>query len=403
MTLGKYVGPGTLVAAAFIGPGTVTVCTLAGAEHGYALLWALAFSVAATIVLQEMAARLGWVTQDGLGSAIRTSFPRGWRRIVFFALVLAAVVLGNAAYEAGNIGGAVLGVEAVLGPLRFWPVVLGTVTFLFLYAGRYRLMERLLLALVIVMSLCFLSTAVILRPDLRALVAGFVPTIPNATSILTVVGIVGTTVVPYNLFLHASTVREKWGPDSALAEVRHEGTIAILLGGIVSTAIVIVAATAFWNTGVRIESAADMARQLEPLLGTWARTAMATGLLAAGLSSAVTAPLAAALTARELFAWPRDLEERRFRAVWMIVLASGVVFASIGITPVAVIRFAQAANGVLLPVVAVFLLLVLNRKEVMGPHRNRLRHNLAGWLVVAASVLLATRALWRVFAGSGSG
>lgn len=397
MALGKFFGPGTLVAAAFIGPGTVTVCTLAGAEHGYSLLWALAFSVLATVVLQEMAARIGWATQDGLGSALRRAFTGGWRRVVFFALVLAAVVVGNAAYQAGNIGGAVLGVEAVVAPSAWWSLVLGAVAFALLFIGRYRILQGILLALVLFMSVSFLATAVMLRPDLGAIAAGLLPRRIDSASLLTVVGLIGTTVVPYNLFLHAASVREKWGPDSELGDVRRETAFAILVGGLISLAIVIVAAAAFWQTGVRIESAADMATQLEPLLGRWARTLMGLGLFAAGISSAVTAPLAAALAARELFAWSRDLRDLRFRLVWMGVLAAGVVFASLGITPVVLIRFAQAANGVLLPVIAVFLLTVVNRTSVMGEHPNRGWQNLIGLLIVGVTALLAGRAMIQVF------
>lgn len=396
MNLRKYFGPGTLVAAAFIGPGTVTVCTLAGAEHGFTLLWALAFSVAATLVLQEMAARLGWATQAGLGAAVRRAFPRGWRRLIFVGLILAAIVVGNAAYEAGNIGGAVLGIEAVVGGFRWWPLLLGAIAFAFLASGRYRFVERLLVGLVLFMSLCFVVTAAVLRPDPSAMLRGLIPGPVDAASILTVVALVGTTVVPYNLFLHSSSVPQKWGPGSLLADVRREGAVAILLGGLISMAIVVVAATAFEGSGTTIASAADMARQLEPLLGSWARGAMGLGLFAAGISSAITAPLAAALATRELFAWPPELRDRRFRAVWMGVLGCGVAFASIGVTPVALIRFAQAANGVLLPMVAVFLLLVLNRTEILGQYRNRPVHNLAGWVVVALTVVLAARALYAV-------
>lgn len=399
MTLGKYFGPGTLVTAAFIGPGTVTVCTLAGAEHGYALLWALAFSVLATLVLQEMSARLGWATQDGLGSAIRETFTHGWRKLTFFALILGAIVVGNAAYQAGNIGGAVLGIEAVLGGFRWWPLVLGGLAFAVLYAGRYRLLLQLLVGLVLFMSISFVLTAAMLRPDPIAIFAGLLPGGLDSASIMTVIGLVGTTVVPYNLFLHAASVPEKWGPDSALGDVRRESAVAILLGGLISISIVVVAAAAFWQTGSTIHTAADMAVQLEPLLGSWSRTLMGLGLFAAGISSAITAPLAAALAARELFDWPRGLREGGFRAVWIGVLVTGVGFASVGITPVALIRFAQAANGVLLPLVAVFLLAVVNREGLMGRHRNRPSQNALGWLVVAVTVVLAARALMKVFLG----
>ena len=107
----KYFGPGTLIAAAFIGPGTLTTCTMAGVESGYSLIWVMVFAVIATIILQEMAARLGFITQQGLGEAIRKSFSKGLSRYLAFFIITGAIVVGNAAYEAGNISGGVLGIE----------------------------------------------------------------------------------------------------------------------------------------------------------------------------------------------------------------------------------------------------------------------------------------------------
>ncbi len=396
---GRYFGPGTLVAAAFVGPGTVTVCTLAGAHHGYSLLWALLFSILATLVLQEMAARLGWVTQEGLGSAIRRTFTSGWRRLLFFALVLGAIVVGNAAYQAGNIGGAVLGIEAVVGALRAWPVVIGVLAFLILYAGRYHLLERLLTALVLFMSLSFLATAVMLRPSLTAIAAGLIPQPMDPTATVTALALIGTTVVPYNLFLHSASVREKWGPGSSLGDVRIEGAVAIALGGLISMAIVVVSAASLQSSTEEISTAANIASQLEPLLGSWATVLMGMGLFAAGISSAITAPLAAALAARELFDWPRDLQHPGFRLVWGGVLASGMLFASLGVTPIALIRFAQAANGVLLPITATFLLVVVSRRYPMGEYRNRGWQTVVGCVVIGVTLLLSVRVLWSLFGG----
>ena len=105
------IGPAALVTAAFIGPGTITTCTLAGASYGYALLWALLFSVIATIVLQEMAARLGIVARKGLGEALNAHFHSGVGRVIAVLLILSAISIGNAAYETGNILGGALGLE----------------------------------------------------------------------------------------------------------------------------------------------------------------------------------------------------------------------------------------------------------------------------------------------------
>lgn len=395
----KYFGPSTLVAAAFIGPGTVTVCTLAGARTGYTLLWALLFSVLATIFLQEMTARLGLITRFGLGEALRQELKNPVAHLFSAILVLSAIVVGNAAYEAGNISGAVLGLEEIFGqsPLSLWPLLIGGGAFLLLLTGSYRLMERLLIALVLLMSFIFLLTALLLRPSLTDILSGlFLPSAGEADWLL-VVGLIGTTVVPYNLFLHASSVQEKWKKESELPALRWENAISIGLGGLISMGIVVTSAAALHGRGSGVENAADMALQLEPLLGSWARYVLAAGLFAAGLTSAITAPLAAAYAARGILGWRAGWTDLRFRAVWMFILLVGTLFAALGYRPVVVIQFGQFANGLLLPIVAGFLLYIMNRKALLGKYINRPWQNAIGLAVVALTVLLGAKSLWAIF------
>ncbi len=389
----RQAGPGAVVAAAFIGPGTVTTATLAGAHYGYTLLWALLFSTIATIVLQEMAARLGLVTGAGLGEAIRRRFE-GAARWLAVPLIIGAIAFGNAAYETGNLMGAALGMDAVAGvATRAWALCAAVVAFALLWLGSYRAVERALIAMVVVMSAVFLITAIVIAPPLLPMLRGaLVPHLPEGPrALLVAVGLIGTTVVPYNLFLHASAVSEKWDGPEALPAARADLAVAIGLGGLVSMAIVATSAVAA-SSGV--ESAADMAVQLEPVLGTWARAFFAAGLLAAGLTSAITAPLAAAYATAGALGWPRDLSDRRLRAVWMLVLASGAFFAASGIRPISAILFAQVANGVLLPAVAAFLLVAANDRDAMGRWRNGLALNLLGGLVVLVTLVLGLRAVW---------
>ncbi len=197
------------MAAAFIGPGTVTTASVAGARFGHALLWAIVFSIVATIVLQEMSARLGLVSRQGLGEALRSTFPNRLVRGLSILLVLAAIAFGNAAFQAGNITGAAIGLEALtnVSP-KVWALVVGVAAFALLASGAYKWIERVLMALVGLMSVVFLTTALIVRPDLGAVLSGmFVPRIP-AGSLLTILALIGKPVVPVNLFLHASGVRE---------------------------------------------------------------------------------------------------------------------------------------------------------------------------------------------------
>ncbi len=392
----KKVGPGVLIAAAFIGPGTITACTLAGVEFGYALLWAMALSITATIILQEMSARLGIITQNGLAEVIRSEIRSPFLRNLIIGIILMAIVVGNAAYEGGNIGGGTLGLEAIFGPkgMDYYPFIIGMFAFILLYLGNYRTLEKVFVSLVIVMSLSFLITALITKPDFKAILGGiFIPTLPQE-SILTVVALVGTTVVPYNLFLHASLVSEKWKTKGDLKWARWDTFFSLVLGGLVSMAIIIAAAAIPEKS---ISGVLDLAKGLEPLYGNAARYCMGVGLFAAGVTSAITAPLAAAYVADSCFGWRAGLKDYRFRSVWIIILILGVLFMSFGIKPIEIIKFAQVANGVLLPFTAVFLLWAVNRPAIMGRHRNKILQNVVGVVIIVLAVLLGAKSILKVF------
>lgn len=398
----KNLGPGILVSAVFIGPGTVTVCTLAGVEFGYGLLWALLLSILSCLVLQEMAARLGIIAQKGLSEVLREEIKHPVFKILALVLIFSAIVIGNAAYEAGNITGAVLGAEALFGvqklqlgdfSLNLWSLLIGAIAFALLYSGNYKRLEKIFIGLVLLMSFSFVLTAILTQPNLTALLKGFVPSINSTKGLLGVMAIVGTTVVPYNLFLHASLVSEKWKSPSSLPIVRKELLVSILLGGIVSMAILVSAASAGFSN---IDSAASMAVSLEPLFGSYATWFMSLGLMAAGITSSITAPLAAAYVVKGCFGWNGGLQSAKFKMIWALVLLMGVFFSSLKINPIEIIRFAQVANGILLPVIAIFLFWVANKASVLGGNRNSKWQNLLGVIVIAIAVFLGFKAILSV-------
>lgn len=404
--LAKYFGPSTLVAAAFIGPGTITVCTLAGVRSGYMLLWALLFSVIATIVLQEMTGRLGIITQKGFGEAIRENLGNPFLKIIGILMVLSAIVIGNIAYEGGNISGAVLGWEEFFIGLdvtvnnvtiRLTSFIIGAIAFWLLFSGNFKRIVNVMTALVGVMSIVFVTTAVVIQPDITAILKGlFIPQ-ASADEFLTVIALIGTTVVPYNLFLHASTVQERYKHFSQLSDMRIENAVGIILGGLISMCVVITSAAASDGSLAEVNSAADMAQQLEPLLGTWAKSFMGIGLFAAGITSAVTAPLAAAYTAKGVLGWSGNLKDPKFRFVWIVVLVAGVLFSALSLSPVKLIEFAQVANGITLPVIAVFLLYIMNKPMLLGTNRNSTHHNIFGVAVILVTLLVGFRSLNSVF------
>ena len=399
----KNIGPGTLVAAAFIGPGTVTLCTLAGVNFGLALLWAMVLSIIATIVLQEMAARLGIISQKGLSEVIRGEIKNPLVRKMTIILILSAIVIGNAAYEAGNISGGILGLETIVPnnkidiggySLNILSVVIGIIAFILLYIGNYKFLERALIGLVLLMSFSFLITAIITKPDMLAVLKGsFVPSFPDK-SLLIIVGLIGTTVVPYNLFLHASLVKERWRSSDDLGKARNDTFISIILGGIVSMAI-IVSASAIQAT--EVSNASDLAKGLAPLYGDFSKYFLAMGLFAAGITSAITAPLAAAYVATGCLGWQGNLRSKRFRAVWIIILVLGVFFSSLGIKPIEIIKFAQVANGILLPVIAGFLIWIMNKESILGRFKNTTFQNSLGVIILVITVFLGLKSIFKVF------
>ena len=398
----KNIGPGPLVAAAFIGPGTVTVCTLAGVKFGYSLLWAMGLSILATIVLQEMAARVGVVTQKGLAEIIKQEINTPVFKVITVILVLSAIVIGNAAYEAGNISGGVLGLETLIGDfsleigttqIKLLPLVIGILAFTLLYLGNYKMLERALIGMVILMSMAFLITAVMTKPSFNNLLTGLFKFQSPEGSLLTIIGLLGTTVVPYNLFLHAALVKEKWHKSSDLALARKDTLIAIVLGGLVSMCIIVSAAAIQGN---EITSAADLAKAVEPLFGSFAKYFIAIGLFAAGITSTITAPLAAAYVATGCLNWSSNMKSFKFRLVWLIVLSLGVIFASLGFKSIEVIQFAQIANGLLLPVIAGLLIWIVNKQAILGDYKNNWKQNLMALIIFAVVTFLGLRTVLKV-------
>ena len=375
----------SILAAAFIGPGTVTTAATAGVRFGPALLWALVFSTAACFVLQEASARLRVVSGRSLGAAIRQQYPSGVSGALALALVLGAVVLGCAAYEAGNILGGVAGASLVLPlPPKLLTVLSVLLAAFLLWFNSPRRVAMGLGLLVATMGVAFLWTAIRLRPDPGALLRGaLVPSLPEGSALLAL-GLVGTTVVPYNLFLGSGIAGGQ-----EVRELRFGLAVAIGLGGLISMGVLVVGMAAPGEFGFD-----RIAGVLADRVGGWAGPVFAFGLLAAGLSSAVTAPLAAAVTARTLLAggsrhWSDD--SWRYRSVWGGVLLVGLAFGLSGVRPVPVILLAQALNGVVLPLAAIYLLLAVNDRELMGEKGlNRGLSNVFMTAVTGVALVLGT-------------
>ena len=395
----KNIGPGVLVAAAFIGPGTVTACTLAGANYGYTLLWALVFATLATIILQEMSARLGTITQKGLGETLIDELQTSIFKWPLIGLLLAELYAGNAAYEAGNLAGGGLGLEAIFGSSKFASkssiLAMAILGVFVLIRGSYKDIEKILVFLVILMSIAFVCTFLVVQPSLLGMLEGITrPTIPDQ-GLLTVIALIGTTVVPYNLFLHASAAKARWSGAENLSAARSDTTVSIGLGGLVAILIVSTASASMFANSLSVQSAADMAVQFEPLFGSLSKYLLGIGLFAAGLSSAITAPLATSFAVSELMRLEGGEKSKGFKAISVSILVIGAGLALLGIKPIKLILLAQFANGLLLPIVACFLLFAMNRKNILGEYANGPVANILGVSVVLLTTALGARLIFK--------
>jgi manganese transport protein len=391
----KNMGPGILVAAAFIGPGTVTACTVAGASFGYALLWALVFATVSTMILQEMAARLGTISQEGLGEVLAKQFKDSKLKIPMFVLITVAIFVGNAAYEGGNLTGAALGVQAIFGNseniFSLFIIGLAAVSMLVLYKGNYKQIEKVLIILVCLMGSAFILTFFVVQPSLLNMLKGaFIPSMPEG-SLLTVLALIGTTIVPYNLFLHASAAKQKYVGEADLKAAQFDTVLSIGIGGLVAIFIVSTSAASLFAAGLEVKNAADMAVQLKPLFGDFSQWLIGIGLISAGLSSAITAPLATGYAISGLLNVSEKQRTILTKRIALLVAVVGTLFALTGINPIEMILMAQFANGLLLPIIACFLLYVMNNKAILGRHTNGVISNALGGAVVLFTLLLGGR------------
>jgi manganese transport protein len=365
----------SIISAAFIGPGTVTTAVSAGSSFKLDLLWAVTFATVACIVLQEVAARITIATGMNVGQALTVKFGRRNGKFLKW-LIGGSVIAGCAAYEAGNILGAVSGLNLLTGISgTILTTVVTVVSFVFLWRGSPGWISNLMMLLVVIMGISFFLVA--LRQELSAadvISASIRPVIP-ANGELLLLGLVGTTVVPYNIFLGSGISKGQTVP-----MMRVGLAISILIGGLI-TAFILIAGTAITD----FSSFTNLYNDFKVKVGKGAAISLALGLFAAGFSSAITAPYASAVIARTVF---EAKEEKNIRAVWMAVLLTGFFIGLSGVRPIPVILAVQAINGLILPLLVVFLILVINDiKLIPAAFRHGHLYNVL-LLVVLGSVTL---------------
>jgi len=362
----------SVISAAFIGPGTVTTAVTAGSQFQIQLLWAVVFATIACIVLQEASARIVIASGLNFGQALESKFGNKTGYWIKW-IVAGPVLLGCAAYEAGNLLGAVSGSLILFkGDGRIYTTLITVFTGLILWHGGSRWISTIMTVLVGMMGIAFLLLA--LQGDFvfsELIKSSVIPVIPEGSAWLTL-ALVGTTIVPYNIFIGSAISK-----GHTISLMRAGLIISVLVGGLVTSWIMLAGAQIGSFT-----SFTELAALFQSKIGVAGSTALGLGLFAAGFSSSITSPYAASLIASTVFG-----AENKYvvRFAWMSVLLTGFAFGISGIKPIPVILAVQALNGLILPLLTYFLILIVNDSRVVS---TQYRHS--AWYDMVLLAILGT-------------
>jgi manganese transport protein len=366
----------SVISAAFIGPGTITTAVTAGSQYQIQLLWAVLFATVACIFLQEVSARITIASGLNFGQILSRRYGEGkglWIKWV----VAIPVLLGCAAYEAGNILGAVSGFSLLVpGDGRGYTFIIVLLAGIILWMGGSRTISILMTILVGLMGVAFLLLALQTEFSFSQLVySSVVPKIPEGAEFLAL-ALVGTTIVPYNIFIGSAISKGNTVPLMRLGL-----SISVIIGGLITAWIMIAG-----SMTREFSSFGELAISLESKMGTLGSWALGIGLFAAGFSSAITSPYAASLIASTVLGTEN---KKTIRAVWIIVLLTGFIFGVSGVKPIPVILAVQALNGFVLPLLTYFLILLVNESTVIPREfRHSIWHDLILIGIFGATLLI---------------
>jgi NRAMP (natural resistance-associated macrophage protein)-like metal ion transporter len=395
-------GPGFITANVDNDPGGILTYSQAGAKFGYALLWTLVPTTIALIVVQEMAARMGAVTGKGLHDLIREEF--GIRATFFVSFVFGLADLGNIVAEFAGLASGML----LFGFSKYIVVPIGAFLVWFVVVrNSYKPVERILI-LGSMIFFVYPVSAFLAHPNWRAAIhATIVPQVIKSSDYLVmVVGLIGTTITPWMQFYLQASVVEKGIGKKQYALSRWDVISGCIITDVIAFFIVLACAATLYVSGYRnISDAADAAAALRPLAGDFAYILFAVGLVNASLLSAAILPLATAYNICEGLGAESGVNKRFSEApifywlyTFLIVGGAGVVMIP-HLPLLKFILFSQVANGVLLPFLLVFMLLLVNRKELMGEYRNSRFANVIAWGTSIVIMILTIAMVWTTATG----
>lgn len=370
-------GPGIITAALVFGPGSLTITSRLGALYGYQLLWVIVISTFFMIVFTGMSARIGMVTNQSLLSTIKMKWGKPASIITGLG-----VFLVTSSFQAGNsIGAGLAFAELFQTSTLIWIIIftLGGICLLF-FKSFYKILEKVMFFLVGLMLISFITTLIIVKPSFLNIFQGLLPEIPDGSLIL-LIALVASSFSVVGAFYQSYLVQEKGWKEGDIVKGRRESYTGIIILGLISSMILISAATILQPQGIAVTAATDMGKALEPLFGTYASTIFMLGLFGASFSSLIgNATIGGAMLA-DAFSLGSNLRHKSVRVMIMLVMAIGAAVAILfGGLPLELIVFAQGVTIFIVPFIGWAIYSIANDEKIMGKKKSR------GWVKITGAI-----------------
>ena len=370
----KHIGPGLLVTVGFIDPGNWATNLAAGSQFGYALLWVVTLSTVMLIVLQHNAAHLGIVTGKCLAESVTGHMPRWLSRFVLMTALAA-----SAATVMAEVTGGAIALTMLFGiPEKVGAVLVAAVSLLLLLTNSYQNIERWIIGFVSLIGLSFLIELSMVQVDWPQAAVSWVEPSAPAGSLVVVVSVLGAVIMPHNLFLHSEVIQsqrfDRQGEDVMRKRLDNEfidTLFSMIAGWAINSAMVILAAAVFWKAGVVVSDLAQAADMFAPLLGPAAKTIFAVALLFAGVSSSVTAGMAAGTISAGLAGEPYDIRDRHSSAGVVAAFVFGCAATLLVRDSFQGLVWSQVLLSLQLPITTFSLIWLTSSTKVMGAYANR--------------------------------
>ncbi len=397
----RFLGPGFLVTVGFIDPGNWATNISGGAEFGYDLLWVITLSTLMLILIQNMSARLGIATGKSLAVNIRERFSRPVSTIIGITIVAAC-----AATDVAELLGGAIGFKLLFGfPLWVGALITVIVEVFFIITQRYHQLEKTILAFLGIISISYIIELFIVKPDWSAVLYSTVIPKINHTNIYIAMGILGAVVMPHNIFLHSNVIHSrKWGTTEEekkkmITFEKIDTSLAMILGWLVNSAMIIVAASVFFKNKIMVTSIHQAAETLVPLAGQFAGFLFAIALVSAGISSSITSSLAEVNVVTGFLGKPEDPRTPLYKIATFITAIPSFLIIISGLDTFKILIFSQVILSIQLPFTLIPLLLLCRKKEVMGELRSKNIEFILAILISAIVIALNTYLLYSTLKG----